>query len=366
MFKDLRAGFIRDEDVSKTVMDVERKVVETLMKVGPRYTEISRITGAPISTVRYILRNRLPKLGLTVRPVIDYDMLGLQEYYAELRFSAHPQQAAGLLDMLGESMYLTYYTHLLKEGKFVCVFTVPPKYESSFIEFLYKLEELGILESHKVEKIVYRGVLPFRADCFDFRKGVWLQNWENKDTDSPPLKLSTRSRTLRNLTSLDLKILAKLQLNVFLKIIELAAQLGVSRQTLKRHYEHIIKAIKLYAIAWMPVQNPELVSTPLMLSMDYDAETRRKTLKIPFTHMEILTESGNYIAMMFLPSLGLYKTIRYIGENIPSNWLDFPNMNYAAHFTVHHGLFWEKGGWIDAFEVGLEKILKLVKATSQA
>ncbi len=347
-------------------MEVERKVVEALMKVGPRYTEISRVTGAPISTVRYILRNRLPKLGLTVRPVIDYGMLGLREYYVELRFSAHPQQAVGLLDILGESMYLTYYTHLLKEGKFVCIFTIPPNYESSFIEFLYKLEELGMLESHRVEKILYRGVLPFRGDCFDFRKGVWLQDWERREVNPPQLRLTTRSQVIRNLTNLDLKILAKLQLNVFLKIIELAAQLGVSRQTLKRHYEHITKAIKLYAVLWMPVQNPELVSTPLILNMDYDAEKRSKVVKIPFTHMEILTENGSYIAMMFLPSLGLYKTIRYIGENIPSNWLDFPNMNYAAHFSVHYNLFWDKGGWIDAFEVGLEKILKLVKVSSQA
>jgi hypothetical protein len=47
-------------------LEETRRVVEALMKVGPRFSDISRATGIPVSTIRYIILKRLPKLGLSV------------------------------------------------------------------------------------------------------------------------------------------------------------------------------------------------------------------------------------------------------------------------------------------------------------
>ena len=341
-------------------MDSTAKVVSALMELGPCYTRISEATGVPISTVRYIVNEKLPKLGLVVKASVDYNMLGLDRYLVFLDVNSPPHHAATLLDVFGELLYLDYYTFLMKERKFLALFVVPPKFKESFYFFLEKLLQTGVLRNYDVKKLNYMRTIPLRVECFDFRKGVWIQNWEQVPRKT---KITTSGSNLTQLkiNQLDLRILAELQKNVFVKHVDLAKKLGVSRQTIKRHYEKVVKAIHHYLVSWVPLENPDLIATPVIVKLPSTYAAREVVLNIPFSYMEMNSEDREYYAILLLPSIGFYRTIKYLTEHTEIKQMDFPSMEYSMKFTVHYNLYRDQAGWINTFEEGIEKIVERVK-----
>ncbi|MEN2974722.1 MAG: hypothetical protein ABDH32_03980 [Candidatus Caldarchaeales archaeon] len=342
-------------------MEQAAKVVEALMRYGPRYLKISKETGVPVTTVRYIIREKLPKLGFIVSTAINYGMLGLQRYLVILETSLPLEDMCSLLDMLGERAYLNYYTYLMKEKKFLTIFSIPPSFQDSFINFLDEMSYSRLITNYVVNKLEYRRLIPFRTDCFDFNHGIWSQNWDEKSRNEDLPEIYERPTTFEDLKSLDLKILGKLSINTFMKCTELAEQLKVTRQTIKRHYEKIRRVIYMYSLLWMPHENPELVSTPLIVKLPYSTASRRVMLTIPFSHLEMKTDDEKYYVMLFLPSLGFYKTIRYMSERADIELIDFLSMRFSANFLADGLPYVDGKGWIDIFGLITEKILEKVK-----
>ena len=344
-------------------MDATAKVVEALMRLGPHYSKISRETGVPIPTVRYILTNRLPKLGFTARAAINCGALGLQRYLVILKSFLSPNYMSRLLNMFGEIMYLTYYTYLMKDKKFMTIFTLPPKYLDDFIMFLENLKSINIIKDYIVKKLLYMRILPFRVDSFDFRRGVWRQDWPNQyKYHIPEIYEELNPNPL--LDKIDLLILKELQKNIFVKQTDLAKRLGVTRQTVKRHYEHVSKAIYMYAITWVPPWNPELVSSPLLLGSQDAEEARQAIINIPFTYTEMRTVEDDYLGLLLVPSIGLYRVMKYISGKITISDLEFLDMDNTLRFSIHCNLFKDKTGWLNPYEIGIEKIMEKVRLFS--
>lgn len=343
-------------------MSQTRQVVEALMKYGPRYSTISRETGVPITTVRYILREKLPKLGFTLHAAINYGKLGLQRYLVLMESYLKPDYMANLLDLFGELMYLDYYSYLLHDKKFLTIFSIHPRFESSFITFLDELVKLRILNKYDLKKLYYRRILPFRTDSFDFDKGVWLQNWDEMPRREEISEIYEEPDQIDRLTSLDIRILAELQKDSFLKYVDISKKLNKVRQTIKKHFEKILQSIYLYVLLWMPKEYPELYCTPMLIKTKADNVSRSKLHSIPFTHLEMKTEELDYYAVLLVPSIGFYKVLKHISGIMPMQ-LDFLSMEYASNFVPHYNLYNDKKGWINVFEEGTEKILKEVRLT---
>jgi len=342
-------------------MSQTRKVVEALMKHGPKYTAISRETGVPITTVRYILKEKLPKLGFRLHAAINYGKLGLQRCLVMMEASLSPHHMSSLLDLFGEMMYLNYYTYLLNERKFLTIFSIPSKFEDSFIRFLDELVELGIIKKYDFKRLLYRRVVPLRVECFDFDRGVWMQNWQDKPRAQEVPEIYEDPRQTIQLSSLDLKVLTDLHRNSFMRYTSIARRLNIARQTVKRHYEKILQLIYLYMLFWMPTEHPELVCTPIFIQTYSSDKIRKALLDIPFTHLEMKSVDSDYYTLLFAPSLGFYSVLRYINERVPSTKIDFLSMEYAANFVLPHNLFIDKEGWLNMFDFGLQKILKEVR-----
>lgn len=340
--------------------DPSREVVKALMIYGPRYSKISKETGVPVTTVRYILREKLPRLGFIVRAAINYGLLGLQRYLVLIETSLPLEYMCSLLDLLGERAYLNYYTYLMKERKFLTIFSIPPSFQDSFINFLDRLIDLKLLRRYTINKLEYRRLIPFRTNCFDFNRGVWSLNWDEHKSEELH-EIYEIPTGFENLTSLDLKILAKLNENAFVKYTELANYLNVTRQTIKRHYEKIKKTIYMYGLLWIPKENPELVSVPLIVGSSFDEISRKTMLNIPFSHLEMKTDDRKYYVMLFIPSLGFYKTVRYMNERMNIELFDFLSMKYTANFLCDGLPYSDNKGWINVFDLITEKILEKVR-----
>ena len=340
-------------------MEAAAKVVKALMECGPSYSEISRRTGVPIPTVRYILRNRLPKLGFTIAVATNHGALGLQRYIVILESRFSPRYMSGLLGMFGELFYLRYYTYLMKERKFLTIFAIPPRYSDDFITFLDSLKSVRIIDDYSVKKLLYMRVLPFRVDSFDFKKGVWKQNWFEKKISIPEVyeEVNPSSR----IDKIDLLILKELEKDAFIKYVDLAKKLRLTRQTIKRHFEHVVKAIYMYAVMWVPRWNPDLVSAPILIKAPNAEEARSAIINVPFTYAEIRTIDDEYLGLALAPSIGLYKMIKYISERVKIDCLDFLDMDNSLSFTVPYNLFNEKIGWLNPYELGIEKIMEKIR-----
>ena len=338
-------------------MDTAAIVAEALMKYGPKYAKISKETGVPTATVRYILTKRFPKLGLSVRAAINCGLLGLQRYLVMIEPALPPKFTSNLLNVFGEFMYHTYYTYLTRQRKFMTIFTLPPKYFNSFIEFLNQLKFANIIANFEVNRLFYMRGLPFRVDCFDFREGVWKQNWKERDSWVPEVyEVPARNP---DISKIDLLILKELRKNVFVKYIDLARILKLTRQTVKRHFENAIRAIYMYAISWAPPWNPETIATPV-IAVSHDVEKARRVLiNIPYGFTEMRTDN-RYITFSLIPSIDFYKTIKYVNTRAVICDIDFPDMDNTLSFGIHPNLYSDKSGWLNPFDIGIEKILEEV------
>lgn len=342
-------------------MEETRRVVEALMKVGPRFSDISRTTGIPVSTIRYILLKRLPKLGLSVRASINYGALGLQRYLVEFKSNYPPHYISRILDLLGESMYLDYYTYSMNRKKFFATFAIPPKYESNFLEFLQALEVLGLMENINIRKLAYVQLLPFMTEFFDFSRGVWLQNWVNHMRNREIQELIEYPNPNPKIDKIDLMILAELQRQaVPLKYSLFARKFNLSRQTISKHFKHVWELVKLFVVLWFPAMNPELITLPLIVKTSYKTNTRKALLSIPFTYAEMRSEQGEYFVMLLPPSIGLYTTFKFLTETVEFDELIFQDMEYSGKFSLQYQLY-KDNSWINTFEKGVQNLLEIIQ-----
>lgn len=342
-------------------MEEARRVVEALMRVGPRLTSISRETGVPISTVRYILHRRLPKLGLSVRASINYGALGLQRYLVRFRGGYPAHYISRLLDMFGESLYLDYYTYLMTDKMFLAVFALPPIYEKEFFELLSAMESLGIMESPEVCRLTYMRPLPFMAEFFDFSNGVWAQNWISRTYARDVPEIPEYPVLRPQIDRIDLIILSELQKSAStIKYTELARRLGVSRQTVSKHFKHVRRLINFYTVFWFPPMNPELVISPIIVKTEAGKDSRRVLLSVPFAFNEFRSERGEYYSMLLIPNVGLYTTLKFLHEHLPQLELEFQDMEYSGKFRLQYGLFRE-GSWMNVFETAVDKLIEVVQ-----
>jgi len=338
-------------------MDAAALVAQALMKYGPKYAKISKETGVPTATVRYILTKRFPKLGLSVKALINRGLLGLQRYLVMIEPALSPKFTSGLLSTLGEFMYLTYYTYLTRQRKFMTIFTLPPKYFDSFIEFLNQLKSANIIADFELDKLFYMRGLPFRVDCFDFKEGVWRQDWKERGSWIP--EVYENPNTELKLDRIDLLILKELRKDAFIKYIDLAKILKLTRQTIKRHYERAVKAVYMYAIFWFPPWNPETIAVPV-ITISHDIEVARRALiNVPYTFTEMRT-ADKYLTFSVIPSIDFYRTIKYVNTSAIISDIDFPDMNNTLNFEIHPNLYSDRFGWLNPFDISIEKILEKV------
>jgi len=341
-------------------LEETRKVVEALMKVGPRFSDISRATGIPVSTVRYILLKRLPKLGLSVRASINYGALGLQRYLVEFKSDNPPQYISGILDLMGEYTYLDYYTYSMTEKKFLTIFAIPPKYENSLLDFMQILKSTGLIKDVEVKKLTYMKILPFMTECFDFSKGVWLQDWIHRPRNRDVSETPECSNPNPKMDEVDLRILAELQERVIpIKYNQLARRLNMSRQTISKHFKHALRFVNLFSVIWFPFMYPELVVSPLLIKTTYKDEARKIIINIPFTYAEM--KSGeDYFAFLWVPSIGLYTSIKLLTNSVKVEEWHFQDLEYSGKFSLQFQLY-KDGSWMNPFEEITRKFLEIIQ-----
>lgn len=352
--------------------DISR-LVESINRVGIQNVSLlSRLTGMPKETIRYMLRRRFPELGLRVGMLVDYEKLGLERYSAMLRFSPDMlDHASEVLERLSKVAFLTYRSALAFQPWHVAMFAVPVSLGDEFHAFLNKIVEAGILMSAKTERLEWTRHPELKSRYHDFRLRTWAIDWNkvNVEAEHPPGSLHVHEPTARpDIDTLDTLVIKELELDSWRSFADIARKLGIKERTLGWHYRnHVSSMISSYYVRWLPVAPKELPKV-IGLVCEFDNLSRYRLAKIrhlfnnfPFTWYEGGRTDGYYQAHSAMPAEHLIDSLRFLNKNLKeviSEWRTHAlDLSTSYSYTIPYENFRREAGWFFDQRTALSSIM---------
>ena len=338
------------------------KLIRTAEEVGPRNISlIARLTGIPVETARYIIKVRLPKLGLRFRPVIDEGRLGLVKHLLRLEFSDELRPlASGMLDALARTAYITYYAALLPHDGYIVLADVPVEYERRYHRLFEALLHEGLLKSYELYPLdcVWKRSIDVRG--IDFTNGEWKIkiSLEEPGSSRQSIEVVKPDCEEPGVDKTDLLIIKELEKDPLQPFTRMARALGIKEYTLRYHYnEHVIGRglIPKYRIIWSSKEGFERGDYIGLVLFCYDVD--EEGLKqigeiieaIPSSSFEgISEEHALYTAIMTIRSSWLVGILRLIRSKLSHYQIltTFIDPARKRRYTIPYELFDDETGWI--------------------
>jgi DNA-binding Lrp family transcriptional regulator len=341
-------------------LDLEARIITAIGAVGPRnIAEIARLTGAHQETIRYDVKTRLARLGFRYHAEIDWDKLGLTQHWATLHFS--PRYAGSELEIfeaMNKACYLTYYTKVLPQGKYLTIFSLPSGQTNEFKSFLKRLCERGILADFSLDEVVLSRHPPMNPKFFNFRSGRWEVEWDRVRRE-PARPLPLEKKVGVSLADYyDLLLIKELQKDARQQIVGIARKLKLSDKTLEYHYRaHVLghRLIRSFIVRWAQDIEKKLSHSVAFTRMTFkrleEGELKKiqgAMSKVPFLWAEDLLRDGTYVATLYIPVEEALGTLSYINDEVP--YLDTkveigylkPRESYL--YTIPHNMYVD-GKW---------------------
>ena len=354
------------------------KLVQAVNRVGiSNVSLLSRMTGMPNETVRYVLKRRFPDLGLTVGVHLDYPKLGLEQYYANVKLSKSSRGAAArVLQKFSEVGLLTYSCGSLMDNDYTALFTVPVAESEKFQFFVREATESKIFEQVRLNRLDWARQCELKSKYYNFSSGVWNIDWKRVAADDEPvpsLAGKTEPTATPDVDLMDLLILKEFQLNAWRNVAEIARKLGTNERTLRWHHKrHVLPLISAYYVRWVPGPSISLprvmgaVSEFNGLSNSQLAKVRALFNSLPFGWYEAGNYEGYYLAQFAVPPEHASDTMRFLKtglENLVPSWeTRLLDLSSGHTYTLPYQNFRKEGAWAFDPERALDAILAVAKA----
>lgn len=339
------------------------KLVEAINRVGIQNVSLlSRLAGMPKETIRYMLRKTFPELGLRTDVVIDYAKLGLERYFAMLKFNPNAlDQASELLHRLAKVAFLTYRCGLAFEPWHIAMFAVPVSVFEQFQAFLNRIEGLGILTSVRTERLEWDRRPELKSKYHDFASRTWTVDWDrvNAQFEPSPAPLPVHEPMASpEIDGTDVLIAKELELDSRRNFTEIARKLAINDRTLRWHYaNHVSPMITSHYVRWLPAgPNQEVKIIGLLcefndLSRSRLAKIRNLFNKFPFTWYEGGRKDGYYQAHSGIPAEHLISSLRFLNKNlreVVSEWRTHAlDLSTSYWYEIPYENFKEDGWFFD-------------------
>jgi len=307
----------------------EARVIRAIIEIGPRnISEIARRTGLPVETVRYKVKHQLPRMGFSIRAIVNSSKLGLARYWVNLRFSKEYEKLAEqLLDVLSGKGYLTYYSRVLPYGNYYVMLMLPPEMEREYKLFLDLLVDSGVLTTYKMFKLKFFRHFSMRPEYFDFRERKWEFDWKSVETEVSEgdpnriMKIVEEDSERVPFDKIDLLIIKSLQQDATRKISEIAEDLGIHPKTVRYHMlQHVMKRgmVDKYGVFWASGDDREVIWTffSLVSPVYEDLRMAEEAFTIlPFTIFDAISQQGEiYVAAAAIAAACYVDTLRFINR----------------------------------------------------
>jgi len=357
------------------------QIVEAIKQLGPRNScAISRVTGIPDNTIRYKIHKQLVKKGITVQASIDYWKMGLSTNWVSMEFSSeYWKTAPSILEALSKTAYLTFFGRLLPQNIFATVIRIPREAFGRYLSFLERLVEVGVLNSYRVDPLLWIRHLSMNPRYYDFEKGAWKVDWEEVEKSATEIQhREINGGGAFYVDKIDILLLKEMQIDCLRSLTDIARKLHLRPKTLRYHFrEHIEKRglISRYVVRWFGSPSLEARKSIPYLTAEirepsYEMLWQAQNLfhRLPFTWLDAISASQDfYMAQVVLPVSEYMETVEYIARNgkgfAKNIKLSLLDRSCVRNYTLPHEMFSEDYGWMFEEELALENTLGVPATT---
>ena len=357
------------------------KLIEAVRIQGPRNcSALSKLTGIPVETIRYRLKNMFVNRGLVIHLQIHHAKLGLARVWAHLSFKKDfIEYSTQVMRTLAEKGFLTFFGYSLPNRDYISLFAVPFKHVRGLAEVFSTLKEYGILNDFSLRKMDWMKIFSTNPRYFNFKDGKWHIDWSNLYPNPGILEDCSPLHTDTKIDDLDILIIKELQKDPMQSLSSIAKTLGVDPKVARYHYtNHILKnnIILGYIVHWHShidtCINHRFASiavkvTDLALKDIYPLLQAFE--RIPFINFVAFSkEKDTLLAYALMPSSHYMDTLFYIVHHVLS-----PKMNYDIHtidvtsskvYSIPYEHF-SNGKWVFNKYTILESILECVEEVTK-
>ncbi len=326
----------------------------------------------PYQTLRFRML-RLKDQGITIAPALNAEKLGLERIRVSLQLSSNINDTRSLFGGLHQKAGLTYYSRGLVSQVFDCEFMVPKEFRRELPRLLSALEEMKIIENITLQRLLWKEILMMKTQYYDYKECQWDVDFSGISGD-PSIRIPTISRSAE-FDHIDLLIVKSLQMDPWIKVVDLAKKIGVTEGDISYHINrHVFgrNQISGFRFKWIGTKDAWAKHTILPVTFTFrqlSEDASRHAMSIltatPFTWNHMKAEDGTYISELLVPVVHLPETMRYISDNLRAVDL-VPEVAYSdwsctSNYTIPY-LMHEKGkGWEFDAELNLPHVLQTVK-----
>jgi hypothetical protein len=337
------------------------KLIEAIDRVGiQNISLLSRMTSMPIETIRYTVKKRFPNLGLKVSLTLDHRTIGLERYFAVLKFSdAFAASIPSIMRGLSKEAFLTYFSRTALDRRYVALFSVPVSLIDEFNEFLKRLVQEGVLSEYETRRLEWARHPELKGRYYDFSTGAWDVDWKKigSEREAPPaLRVGEEPLSTPEIDATDALIIKELELDAWRNIAEIARKLGLNERTARWHYtKHVSHMANSNYVHWFPASPPD-VSKAVGMIYEFNGVTKAQVAKLrlvfnnfPFSWFEAGSQDGYYQVHLGMPAEAFMESARFLSSNlapIVGSWgthtLDIATERW---YTIPYENFDGKKGW---------------------
>lgn len=368
----------------------ESKILSLILKFGLDFEAISRRSGIPVETVRYLYKERILKKRLRVERTVVRERLGL----SHIQFIVEPEPRLEpllynrkTLSSLWEDVYISSAYRMIPETLFFLDHLAPTDLHSKLTDFYRRLEEMGALKVRGAYRCAHPVHPRMRIEEFDWELPGWDFDWSPATVRPAPV-IDTESYARVRFDRDDLSILKAVQYNYDQPITEIAAKNHLNQNSASWHFrKHVLERGLLgeYRINWLGTARPDremnsgvspqthqsFAATSFIARDLSPAEmmgVRARIRAIPYLWSERVGEA-DYYAEALIPLRSIVDALGFFSEILrPLEGrarIFMTDQAGSVNFTLYPHLFDEESGeWMYKGDYVIEEVRKALSGSA--
>lgn len=333
--------------------------------------------GIPYQTIRFRM-GRLKEQGISIIPVVDSARMGLDRMRVSFEVPNDIINLQPIFAGLHQRAGLRFYSRSLVSHEFDTEFLIPSGKIGEFARLIKALEEMKLIENARFDRLLWKDFIMMKTKYFDYESGEWDVDFSKLAAD-PSETIPTKSEPTK-IDSADVIIVKSLELDPWIKVVDLAQKVNMSVGDVSYHLNrHIFgkKLISSFRLKWIGTK--EAWSKHTMIGQTFvfkqlSDEMARHAMAImtssPFTWNHMRAEDGTYISELLIPVALLPETLGFISEQLRQLGLK-PDMHYmdwscTSNYTIPYLMFDPERGWTLEAESALGHILQTIQQYERA
>lgn len=344
--------------------------------------KISEELGIPYQTLRFRMQ-RLKDQGISIVPIIDSERFGLTRYRVSFDMSPDINDYASFFGGLHQSAGLHYFSRSLTTHGFDCEFMVPERKASELVKLLTALKEMSLIENPQCRRLLWKEVLGMKTKYYDYVNGVWdidFSRLVGNPYDHTAMGTTGSSQASGRYDGIDLKIVKSLQVDPWMKSVDIARALDLTDSDISYHMRHHVFGLNLvrgFRFKWVGSKeswnkHTVVLMTYVFRSLPDDAALRTMSIftACPFIWNHMRSDDDSYVAELLVPVSQIPDTINYLANGLRPLRLKpqeimYPDWSCSGNYTIPYLMYENETGWQLECERSLGYVIQMISQHSR-